>query len=1039
MNKFIGKLVAFSIKNRFFILFMTILIVVGGVMSFLNTPIEAYPDVTNTRIVIISQWPGRSAEEVEKYITIPIETEMNVVPNKTSLRSISLFGLSVVTLIFDDNVEDFYARQNVMNRLTSVNLPADVVPDVQPPIGPTGEIFRYTIESPDKGIRELKTIQDWVIEKNLKKVPGVADVNSFGGEVKTFEISVDPTLLAKYGLTALDVFKAVGNSNINVGGDIIEKSDQAYVVRGIGLINNINELQNVIVNNINGTPILIKNVAQVHESSMPRLGQAGRDDRSDVIEGIVVMRRGENPKDVLVALKEKIADLNEHILPPDIKIKTFYDRTDLVNSTTHTVMHNLTEGVILVTVILLIFLADWRTTVIVAIIIPLALLFAFILMKWKGMSANLLSMGAIDFGIIIDGAVVMVEGIFAFMAHKSEHIGMESFNRRAKMGWIKGVGTEMGKPIFFSKLIIITALLPIFAFQKVEGKMFSPLAYTIGFALLGALLFTLTLVPMLCSVLLKKNVRERDNPVINFFNRIYNPVIDKVLFKPKRAVSIAVGVLVVGLFCFTFLGTEFLPHLDEGSIYVRASMPMSISLSQSAKYSQDIRNIFRSFPEVRGVISQTGRPNDGTDPTGFFNNEFFVDTYPKEEWKSGLTKDQLIDKMQAKLEKYPGVIFGFSQPISDNVEEAVSGVKGSMAIKIFGDDLRRLEKMADTVKNVMAHIRGVEDLGVFKNIGQPEVDIDLDQLKMASYGVSTADANAVIEMALGGKAASQLYEGERKFDIRIRYLPQYRYSEEQVANLLVPTQSGTRIPLKEIANIKLLTGPAFIYREDNRRFIALKFSVRGRDLGGTIQEAQKKVNKTIHLPRSYSMSWNGEFENQQRATKRLSYVVPISIILIFILLFIMFGSALEASIVLMNVPFALIGGILALLLTRINFSISAGVGFIALFGVCVQNGVILVSVFKKNLHDGMSLIDAVKEGAKSRLRPVIMTALMAMLGLLPAALSTGIGSETQKPLAVVVIGGLISATILVMVVLPAIYVLVYRNKHGKNNKLAVQH
>ena len=654
---------------------------------------------------------------------------MNVVPNKTSLRSVSLFGLSVITLIFEDNVEDFVARQNVANRISSISLPDGIDPEIQPPTGPTGEIFRYTLDSKTKSARELKEIQDWVIDKRLKAVPGVADVVSFGGEVKTYEVSVNPRLLAKYKFTALDVYKAIGNSNLNVGGDVIEKSAQAYVVRGIGLINNVKELENVIVDNINGTPILVKHVADVHESALPMLGKVGRDNENNLVEGIVLMRKGENPSQVLEALRERIKDINERVLPEDTKIKTFYDRTDLVNHTTTTVMHNLAEGVALVTIILLIFLADWRTTVIVSIIIPLALLFAFILMRFKGMSANLLSMGAIDFGIIIDGAVVMVEGTFAFLAHKAHLEGMARFNKLGKMSIIKKIGIEMGKPIFFSKVIIITALLPIFAFQKVEGKMFSPLAYTIGFALVGALIFTLTLVPLLCSLLLKKNVRERDNPVVNFFERNYTPLLGLVLKKPRRSIVTAVVVLILSLASFKFIGTEFLPHLDEGSIYVRASMPMSISLTESAKYSDEIRKIFKSFPEVRGVISQTGRPNDGTDPTGFFNEEFFVDTYPKEEWKSKVSKDVLIDSMQSKLAKYPGVIFGFSQPISDNVEEAVSGVKGSMAIKIFGDDLPYLERIADGVQHVMKDIRGVEDLGIFKNIGQPELRIELDQGK----------------------------------------------------------------------------------------------------------------------------------------------------------------------------------------------------------------------------------------------------------------------------------------------------------------------
>jgi len=1034
MNKFIKSIVTFSLKNKFFVVFITLLVVAGGVASFMNTPIEAYPDVTNTHIIIITQWPGRSAEEVEKFITIPIETEMNAVPSKTSLRSISLFGLSVVTMYFEDNIEDFVARQNVMNRLANVNFPENVQPNVEPPYGPTGEIFRFSLESKTMGVRDLKTLEDWVVERNLKQVPGVADINSFGGESKTYEVSVDPQLLKKYGFTALDVYRAISSSNINVGGDIIEKSSQAYVVRGIGLINDLTELGNIVISNINGTPILVRNVAQVHEGALPRLGQVGRDNQNDVVEGIVVMRRGEDPKMVLEGVKAKIEELNSNILPAGVQIKTFYDRTDLVNSTTTTVMHNLVAGILLVTFILLIFLADWRTTIIVSIIIPLALLFAFILMRIKGMSANLLSIGAIDFGIIIDGAVVIVEAIFAALAHKSEHLGMEVYNKRAKFGWIRQTASEMGKPIFFSKVIIILALMPIFAFQKVEGKMFSPLAFTMGFALLGALIFTLTLVPMLTSILLKKNVRERDNPVVNFFNRIYEPIINLVLRKPRQSIGIAVLVLFVSMYLFRFIGTEFLPHLDEGDIWVRSSLPMSVSLSESVKISNKIRRIFLSFPEVKQVISQTGRPDDGTDATGFFNEEFAVNLLPKSQWKDNISKEELINRMQAKLNVLPGIDFNFSQPISDNVEEAVSGVKGAMAIKIFGTDLRALEKMADTVQNAIKNVKGVEDLGIFRNIGQPELDINLDQTKMAQYGVSTADANSVIEMAIGGKAASQLYEGEKKFDIRIRYLPQYRYSVNEISELLVPTQSGLQVPLKEIAAIDLISGPAFIYREGNRRFIALKFSVRGRDLGSTIAEAQSNVHKMLHLPRGYTVTWNGEFENQERATKRLELVVPISLILIFILLFTMFGNMVDASIVLLNVPFALIGGIMALLLTGINFSISAGVGFIALFGVCVQNGVILVSVFKKNLHDGKPLILAVKEGAKSRLRPVVMTALMAMLGLLPAALSTGIGSETQKPLAVVVIGGLISATILVMIVLPSIYLLVYRKRHSKKEQ-----
>ncbi|MDJ1467555.1 efflux RND transporter permease subunit [Xanthocytophaga flava] len=1034
MNKFIKGVIKFSLKNKFFVIFATLLLIVGGVVSFVNTPIEAFPDVTNTNVIIITQWRGRSSEEVERFVTIPIETEMNVIPKKTSLRSISLFGLSVVTLIFEDGVDNFNARVEVANRLANVDLPAGADSEIQPPSGPTGEIYRYTLESKTKDITELKTIQDWTLDKQFKSVPGIADVVSFGGRVKTIEVSVNPKLLANYGFSALDVFDALGKSNINVGGDVIKRGNQAFVVRSIGLLTKIEDVENVIIDNVNNAPIKIKDVATVKESYQPRLGMAGRDTKDDVLEGIILMRKGENPGEVLQALHEKIDELNNYVLPKDVKINVFYDRTTLNNHTMHTVSENVVVGILLVTFILLIFLADWRTTVTVAIVIPLALLFAFICMRIKGMSANLLSIGAIDFGIIIDGAVVMVEGIFVMLAHKSHELGKEAFNKRAKMGWISKTATEMGKSIFIAKLIIITALLPIFSFQKVEGKMFSPLAYTLGFALLGALIISLTLIPMLTHVLLNKNVREKNNPFVNFLNRLYVPALDKVLKFPKRSISIAVVILATSLFLFRFVGSEFLPHLNEGSVYVRASMPLSINLDDSYHFTRQIRQIFKSFPEVRGVMSQTGRPNDGTDPTGFFNAEFFVDLYPKEEWKRDITKDELVAQMQDKLKSYKGVTFGFSQPISDNVEEAVSGVKGSMAVKIIGNDLKYLDTQAKNVFDILAKVPGVEDLGIVKNLGQPEFRIELDQQKMALYNVSTEACQSVIEMAVGGKTVSTFYEDEKRFDIKVRYDEAYRFSEEKIEDLLVPTRTGSKIPIKEISHLRNVAGPAFVYRESNARFIAVKFSVRGRDLGSTIADAQQRVAQQIKLPQGYKVKWAGEFENQQRATKRLSVVVPISIVMIFMILFFAFGSTTDATVILLNVPFALIGGILALLLTGINFSISAGVGFIALFGVSVQNGVILVNIFHENLKNGMLLKDAVREGAISRLRPVVMTALMASLGLLPAAISTGIGSETQKPLAVVVIGGLISATILVLLILPAIFNLIYGRKIRKKEE-----
>jgi heavy metal efflux system protein len=1038
MNKFIKQIIYFSLRHRILVFFLTGILAIIGVISYKNTPIETFPDVTNTQIIIIAQWSGRSAEEVEKFITIPMETVLNSVQKKSNLRTTSAFGLSYIRIIFDDGVDDAFARQQVMSRLSGADLPDGVKPDVQPPYGPTGEIFRYTLSSSIRSIRDLTTIQNWVLDRQFKSVPGVADVNSFGGEEKTFEVSVNPDLLLKYNLTSLDVYNAIAKSNVNVGGDVIEKNGQSYLVRGIGLLNNIADIQNIIISKTKGVPLLIKNVANIVEAGKPRLGQVERADntgrQTDVLEGIIVMRKGENPGEVLESVREKIKELNENILPKDVKINTFYDRTNLMDFAQETVIHNLIEGIVLVTLIVLLFMADWRTTVTVSIIIPLSLLFAFICMRIKGMSANLLSMGAIDFGIIIDGAVVMVEGLFVAMDHKAKEVGMEKFNKLAKLGLFKSTGTEMGKSIFFSKLIIITCLIPIFAFQKVEGKMFSPLAYTLGFALAGALLFTLTLVPALSSILLRKNVKEKHNPVVLLFENGVAKLLSVVYHNQKISVLIALIVMLLTFFSAKFLGTEFLPDLNEGALWVEAELPMSVSLTEANLISNKMVDILQKFPEVKQTLSQVGRTNDGTDPKGFFNVQIQVDLQPQKTWKRKITSDELIDEMDAQLSKFPGIVFNYSQPIRDNVEEAVAGVNAAMAVKIFGHDFLVLDSTANAVMDILKTVKGIGDLGVLRNLGQPEFRIELDQQKMAFYGINTADANSVIEMAIGGKAATQLYEGERKFDVRLRYQQAFRASPETIENLMVPASDGSKIPLKEISTIRTLTGPAFIFRDNNMRHIAVKFSVRGRDLGSTIAEAQEKVNKAVHLQQGYKMSWNGEFENQQRASATLSRVVPICLLVIFLILFVTYGNSKDAFLTIMNVPFALIGGILALHITGINFSISAGIGFIALFGVCIQNGVILISVFRKNMDAKMSLDDAIREGVKSRVRPVVMTALMAMIGLMPAAISTGIGSETQKPLAVVVIGGLVTSTILTLLILPVIYALEFKLMHKRENR-----
>ena len=1036
MHKFIDNIVAFSLKNKFFIFFCTTVAVIAGIVSFKHTPIDAFPDVTNTKVTVITQWPGRSAEEVEKFITIPIEIAMNSVQNKTDIRSTTLFGLSVLHVMFEDDVDDFVARQQVYNLLNDADLPDGVTPEVQPLYGPTGEIFRYTLRSEKRGVRELKTLQDWVIERNLRAVSGVADIVSFGGEVKTFEVSVNPHQLKNYGITSLELYQAIANSNINVGGDVITKSSQAYVVRGIGLINDMEELRNIVVKNIHGTPVLVKHLAEVHEACLPRLGQVGRMAEDDVVQGIVIMRKGENPAEVIDALKAKIEYINKEVLPEDVQIVTFYDRENLVNLAVHTVSRNLVEGILLVTFIVLIFMADWRTTVVVAVVIPLALLFAFICLRVMGMSANLLSMGAIDFGIIIDGAVVMVEGIFVALDRKAKEVGMTTFNLMSKMGLIRQTAKEKARAVFFSKLIIITALIPIFSFQKVEGKMFSPLAYTLGFALLGALLFTLTLVPVMSSMLLKRNVREKNNFFVRFINGKSVAFFDKCHARRKISVGIAGIVAVGGLWMFTLLGTEFLPQLNEGSIYIRATLPQSISLNESVQLANKMRARLAAYPEVKQVLSQTGRPNDGTDATGFYNIEFHVDIYPEKEWESGLDKMQLIEKMQEDLSMYPGIDFNFSQPITDNVEEAASGVKGSIAVKVFGKDLYRSEKIAMEIDKILGTVEGIEDLGVIRNIGQPELRIELDEGRLARYGVSKEDVQAIIEMAIGGKSASLLYEDERKFNIMVRYKPEFRQDEEEIGKILVPTMDGTMIPIKELAEIRTITGPLLIFRDNHARFCAVKFSVRGRDMGTAVAEAQEQVNASVRLPEGYSLKWTGDFENQQRATKRLSQVVPVSIAIIFVILFILFSNARDAGLVLLNVPFAAAGGIVALWATGFNFSISAGIGFIALFGICIQNGVIMISDIKHNLKERLALSCAVKESVRSRVRPVVMTAAMAAIGLMPAAVSHGIGSESQRPLAIVIIGGLVGATFFALFVFPLIVEFVYgKMLYDKNGNL----
>jgi len=1026
MKKSIQNIVAFSLKNPIIVFFLTGLLVVIGVICLKNTPIEAFPDVTNTRARIITQWPGRSAEEIEKFVTLPIMKQMNTIPKKSDVRSISLFGLSVVTVIFDDDVDDFYAQQYASNRIQTIDLPDGADANIEPPYGATGEIFRYVVRS-ERPIKEVTAIQDWVIERELVAVPGVADIVSFGGEEKIYEIKINPTELANYDLSPLDVYEAVSKSNINVGGDVIERGSQAYVVRGIGLLESINDIENILIEVRGSTPILVKHVAQVEISAKPRLGQVGLQDEDDLVQGIVIMLRGENPGDVIPRLKEKIEELNTTILPKDVKIEPFIDRTELVQATVSTVAKNIVEGIFLVSVIVFVFLYNWRTTVIVASVIPLSFLFAIMMLRIQGLPANLISMGAIDFGLLLEGTLVIVESVFVAMERKAHQVGMPTFNGMSKSGIIKKSAGSVAGYIVFAQIILIVALVPIFSFQKVEGKMFSPLAFTLGYALLGSLLLSITYVPVMCKVLLRKNIVEKENFVSKFFTKsIYKTFRWSERRKNLTFWSFIVLVAVCGV-RFMYYGTEFIPKLNEGALYVRATLPNSVNIQESTRLAKEMKDKIRGFEEVKFVLNQVGRPNDGTDPTGFFNIEFHIQLHPEKQWKRKLTKDQLIEEMRTELQTYPGIVFGFSQPIQDNVEEYVAGVKSSLVVKIFGNDLFKLEEYADQVAEAIRNVEGIEDLNVYRNIGLPELRIQLHDAKMARYAVDMANTQAVVEMAIGGSAVTTFYEEDRMFDVRIRFAKEYRDDEQKIGDILIPTEHGNKVPLSEIATISYITGPTFIYREGSSRYIAVGFSIEGRDLGSTIAEAKTKVAEKTNIPEGNKIVWAGEFESKERATKQLAVIVPAVLLLILFLLYFNFGSIRDTLIAASTIPFAFVGGFVSLWATGTVFGISAGIGFIILFGVNTINSIILIAVMKDNLKlRKMNLSEAVSKGVRDRIRPIVMIALMGSLGLLPAALSTGMGSEIQKPLAIMIVGGLLICMVLSLTVLPQVFYWAYR-------------
>jgi len=1030
MYKLVERIIAFSLSNHILILFLTIILAVVGVYCWLNTQIEAYPDVTNTRVQVIAQWPGRSAEEVEKFVTLPIMQVLNTVPRKTDVRSTSLFGLSSVSVIFEDGVDDFFAQQYTSNRLQELELPGGVDIGIEPPYGATGEIFRYIIKS-DLHIREEAAINEWVVERELLSVPGVATITAFGGEKKIFEIKVNPSSLINYGISPLEVYEAVGRSNINVGGDIIQKGSQAFVIRGLGLLESVEDIENILIEIKGDVPIRIKQVAEVIVSSKPRLGQVGYNEDSDVVQGIVIMLRGENPSLVINALKEKITELNERILPKNVRIVPILDRTKLVDATVSTVLINLVEGVILVSFIVFIFLFNWRATLIVSSVIPLSFLFGVIMLYVMGMPANLISLGSLDFGLLLEGALVIVEVIFVSLVMRSEHLGATKFISVSKEGLIKKSAASVGSNILFAMLILFVALLPIFSFQKVEGKMFSPFAFTVGFCLFGSLILSLTYVPVMCKILFKKPLKEKNNVVIEFLIDTVYKLYEFTSLHKKGTIIVFCILFVVCAIRFMFWGTEFIPQMNEGAVYIRATLPNSVHLEEAVVLTQKMKRKLLEFDEVEFVLTQTGRPNDGTDATGFFNIEFHTELKPEKEWKRKIKKDALLNELEQVLAIYPGVSFAFSQPIQDNVEEYVSGVKSSLVIKIFGNDLEELEDLAEQTANAIKDIEGIEDLNIFKCLGLPELQIKLEEERMARYGISMADAQAVIEMAIGGKAASKFYENEKTFDIMVRFQKDYRDSKDKIENILIPTMLGNQVLLKEIADIEFVTGPTFIYREGSSRYIGIGFSIRGSDLGTTIAEAQQKVADKVKLNFANKMIWAGEFESQQRATGQLMLIIPAVIFLVLFLLYMNFGTVKDTLIAASAIPYGLIGGFLSLWITDTIFGISAGIGFILLFGITTINTILLIALMKRNLQKTRDLILSIDNAVKKLVRPILMVALMGAMGLLPAALSDGMGSEIQKPFAIMIVGGIIFCMVLSFTVIPQIFYFAYKKEYGR--------
>ena len=1028
----ITYLVDFALREKFLVLSVGVLLLIWGIISFHRLPVEAYPDVGDKYVWVITQWPGRAAEEVEQRVTIPIETQINGVAHRTYLRSISLAGLSFVTILFDDDSNNLLNRQQVLEKLSLVNLPANLSPQIGPDFSPAGQIYFYTLKgaNPQYDVMELKALQDWVVFKNLMSVPDIAQVSIFGGATREYQVQVDPNKLVSYGLSIGQVEQAVGANNVNAGGSFIEKGQQAFNVRVVGLMQDVDDIGSTVLTAKNGTPVRVRDVAEVTQGPKIRLGKLGKAihgqdgmvvDDDDVVEGIVQMRKDADPHSTLEALHAKVKYLNERVLPPGVKIVPHLDRSDLVHYTTHTVLHNLTEGIILVVIVLFAFLGNIRSAFIVALTIPFSLLFASILLDLRHIPANLLSLGALDFGMVVDGSVVMIENILRRLENRRNGDGNITIGET-----IRQAAHEVQRPVFYAIFIIITAYLPIFTLQRVEGRLFRPMAWTVAFALLGALVFSMLLAPVLASFLFQGKAREWPNPVLAHLTKQYRK--DVVWCIEHRGIT--VGAALLGFAATLYLafsgviGSEFLPHLDEGAIWARGTLASSTGPSEGERIMDQARIAFAKFPEVTQVVSQVGRSDDGTDATGFFNTEYFIDLKPHNAWRKELheNKEELIAAMDREVSKIPGVIWGFSQPIADNMEEAVSGVKGQLAVKLTGDDLKTLEEKADEIADVMRIIPGVADLGIFRVIGQPNVNLIVDRAKADRFGINVSEIQDAIETAVGGKAVSQILQGERRYDLAVRYQEPYRHSVENVADIRILAPSGERVSLGQLCDIKVQDGASMIYREANSRYIAIKFSVRGRDLGSTVEEAIRKVNEKVKLPQGYRLDWAGEYESQKRANRQLAVIVPITILLIFLILYSAFDSFKWSFLILLNLSMAPMGGLLALLLSGTHFSVSSGIGFLALFGVSVQIGLIMVQYINQLRARGHTVMEAAVDGAVRRLRPIMMTILVATLGLLPAALSHDIGSDSQRPFAIVIVGGLITDLMISLVLLPTLYV-----------------